>query len=155
MEMKAIATKRDEVVLRAFEAGVQPPVAAHPGGGAFNHPADAGRNELSVAPASYRLDGDAELLAGLGPPVAPIAEIAQCRALEAAIGELTQNRHDTLRVMPVRRRDVDRQRRRGRDWLSMTTALGSGESPKVRRQVGLPVKHPAPRAERVQRANCP
>jgi hypothetical protein len=65
------------------------------------------------------------------------------------------HRHDAFGVMPVRRRDVDRQRRRGRDWLSMTTALGSGESPKVRRQVGLPVKHPAPRAERVQRANCP
>jgi hypothetical protein len=65
MEMKAIATKRDEVVLRAFEDGVQPPVAAHPGEGAFNHPADAGRNEQSVAAAGNCLDGDAELLTGL------------------------------------------------------------------------------------------
>src|SRR5208282_5559539 len=38
------------------------------------------------------------------------AEIAERRALEATIGERAQNRHDTFRVMPVRRRDINRQR---------------------------------------------
>ena len=56
------------------------------------------------------LDGDAKRLAGFGQPLAAIAEIAQGCSLEAAAGKLMQHRDDTLAVMPVCRRDVDRQR---------------------------------------------
>src|SRR3954468_4087054 len=100
----------DEVLLRPLEDGVQPPVAAQPGKGALDDPADAGGNELSVPAARNGLDRDAECLTSLGQPLAPVAEIAERRALEAAIGEFTQNRHDGFAVMAVRRRDVDRQR---------------------------------------------
>src|SRR4051794_22352299 len=100
----------DEGLLRALEDGVQPPVAAEPGEGPFDHPADAGGNELSVPAAGNGLDGDAERVTGFRQPLAPIAEIAEGWAVEAAIGKFTQNRHDTLRVVPVRRRDIDRQR---------------------------------------------
>src|SRR5208283_915643 len=117
----------DEVFLRALEDGVQPPVAAQPGEGPLNHPADAGRNEASVAATGEagqgsagaaggiarrgdRLDGDAERLTDVGQPLAPVAEVAERRTLEATVGEYVQNRHDAFRVMPVRRRDIDRQR---------------------------------------------
>src|SRR3954463_2607086 len=50
----------DEVLFRALEDRVQPPVAAEPGERAFNHPADASGNELSVAAACDGLDRDAE-----------------------------------------------------------------------------------------------
>src|SRR3954452_1096053 len=100
----------DEVLFRALDDGIQPPVAAQPGKGPLNHPADAGGNELSVAAARNGLDRDAECLSGLGQPFAPVAEITERRALEAAIGELTQNRDDGFGVMVVRRRDIDRQR---------------------------------------------
>jgi site-specific DNA recombinase len=43
----------------------------------FNHPADSGREELSVPAAGNGFDGDAELLPRLGQPLAPVAEIAQ------------------------------------------------------------------------------
>jgi hypothetical protein len=43
--------ERDEMLLRPLEDGVQPPAAAHPGEGPFNHPADAGRNVLAIAAA--------------------------------------------------------------------------------------------------------
>src|SRR5208283_3715458 len=99
----------DEVFLRALEDGVQPPVAAQPGEGPLNHPADAGRNEASVAATGNCLDGDAERLAGLGQPLAPVAEIPQRRTLEASLGEFAQNREDAFRVMPVCRRNVDSQ----------------------------------------------
>ena len=56
------------------------------------------------------LDGDAERLAGLGQPLAPIAEIAQGSPLEAAAGKLMQHWDDALAVMDIRRRDGDRQR---------------------------------------------
>src|SRR3954465_4763418 len=102
--------KGDEVLLRALEDGVQPPVAAEPGEGPFHHPADAGGNEPSVPAAGDGLDGDAECLTRLGQASAPIAEIAEGWAVEAAMGKFTQNRHDTLRVVAVRRRDIDRQR---------------------------------------------
>ena len=55
------------------------------------------------------LDGDAERL-GFGQPLAAIAEIAQGCPLEAAAGKLMQHRDDALAVMPVGRRDIDRQR---------------------------------------------
>jgi hypothetical protein len=55
------------------------------------------------------LDGDAKRLAGLGQPLAAIAEIAQGCSFEAAADKLMQHRDDTLAVMPVCRRDVDRQ----------------------------------------------
>src|SRR5208337_625459 len=99
----------DEVFLRALEDGVQPPVAAQPGEGPLNHPADAGRNEASVAATGNCLDGDAERLACLGQPLAPVAEIPQRRTLEASLGEFAQNREDAFRVMPVCRRNVDSQ----------------------------------------------
>ena len=63
----------DEMVLRALEDGVQPPVAAEPGERPFNHPADASGNELSVSAARNGLDGDAECLTGLNQAFAPIA----------------------------------------------------------------------------------
>src|SRR3954464_12151924 len=100
----------DEVLFRALDDGIQPPVAAEPGKGLFNPPADAGGNELSVAAARNGLDRDAECLTRLGQPFAPGAEITERRALEAAIGEFTQNWDDGFAVMAVRRRDVDRQR---------------------------------------------
>src|SRR3954469_14600913 len=100
----------DEVVLRALEDDVQPPVAAEPGERAFNHPTDASGNELSISAARNGLDSDAESLTSLSQAFAPVAEITQRRTLEAAIGELTQNRDDGLGVMVVRRRDIDRQR---------------------------------------------
>jgi hypothetical protein len=86
----------DEVVLRALEDGVQPPVAAEPGKGPLNHPADAGRDEPSVAATGNGLDGDAECLSGLGQLPASIAEITERWAPKAAIGELTQNRDEAL-----------------------------------------------------------
>ncbi len=67
----------DEVFLRALEDNVQPPVAAEPGEGPFNHPTNAGRNELSVAAARDHLDGDAERLTGLRQPLAPVAQVAR------------------------------------------------------------------------------
>jgi hypothetical protein len=55
------------------------------------------------------LDADAKRFASLGQPLTAIAEIAQRCSLEAAAGKLMQYRDDALAVMPVRRRDVDRQ----------------------------------------------
>src|SRR3954469_234467 len=82
----------DEVLLRPLEDGVQPPVAAQPGKGALDDPADAGGNELSVPAAGNRLDGDAECLSGLAQPLAAVAEITQRRPLKAAIGKRAQHR---------------------------------------------------------------
>src|SRR4051794_7810486 len=56
------------------------------------------------------LEGDAKRLAGFGQPLAPVAEIAQGGPLEAAAGKLMQHWDNALAVMPVRRRDMDRQR---------------------------------------------
>src|ERR1700756_255533 len=102
--------ERDEVFLRALEDGVQPPVAAEPGERPFNHPANTGRDEPSVAATGNRLDGDAERFTDLGQPLAPVAKVAKRRTLEATIGERAQNWHDAFGVMAVRRRDIDRQR---------------------------------------------
>jgi hypothetical protein len=60
--MVAKRNESDEVLVRALEYGIQSPVAAQPGKGPFNHPTDAGGNELSVSAASNGLDGDAECL---------------------------------------------------------------------------------------------
>src|SRR3954466_12311799 len=100
----------DGWLFRALDNSIHPPVAAQPGKGPLNHPADAGGNELSVAAARNGLDGDAACLTSLGQPFAPVAEITERWAPKAAIGELTQNRDDGFGVMAVRRRDVDRQR---------------------------------------------
>src|SRR3954453_24240647 len=89
----------DEVFLRALDDDVQPPVAAEPGKRPFNHPADAGGNELSVSAARDGLNGDAECLTGFGQPLASIAEVAECRTFEATLGERAQDRHDPFRVM--------------------------------------------------------
>ena len=172
------------MLLRAFEDGIQPPVAAQPGKGPFNHPADAGGNELSVSAASDSLDGDAECLTGLGQPFAPVAEIAEGWALEAAIGELPQNRNDGFvscqfagatsiaRGMPYFSPafwiltpwiflppSMPRAKQLGaerQERLSMTTALGSGASPQARRQVRRSrSSNRCQRPSRVQRANNP
>ena len=53
------------MIFRALEDRVQPPVATQPGEGAFNHPADAGWDEPSVAAAgSYALTVTAANTAG-------------------------------------------------------------------------------------------
>ena len=77
----------DEMFLRALEDDVQPTVAAQPCERPLNHPADAGRNEASIAAAGNGLDGDAESLAGFRQPLAPVAEIPQRRTLEASVGD--------------------------------------------------------------------
>ena len=59
MEINAIVTKAMRWSFRALEDGVQPPVAAEPGEGPLNHPADAGY-EPFVSAAGNCLDGDAE-----------------------------------------------------------------------------------------------
>ena len=56
------------------------------------------------------LDGDAECLAGLGQPLASVAEITQGCPFEAAAGKLMQHWDDALAVMDIRWRGVDRQR---------------------------------------------
>src|SRR4051794_38553450 len=84
----------DEVLFRALDDGIQPPVAAEPGEGPLDHPADTGRNELSVSAARDGLDGDAECLTSLGQPFAPVAEVTERWAPKATIGEFTQNRDD-------------------------------------------------------------
>jgi hypothetical protein len=89
MEMKAISMKAisTKATRCSFEDGVQPPVAAQPCERPLNHPADAGRNEASIAAAGNGLDGDAESLAGFRQPLAPVAEIPQRRTLEASVGD--------------------------------------------------------------------
>jgi hypothetical protein len=46
----------DEVLLRAFEDGVQQWVTARPGKGPFDHQVDAGGDRLSVPAAGSQLD---------------------------------------------------------------------------------------------------
>src|SRR3954466_1319644 len=96
--------------LGPLEDGVQPAVAANPGQRALNHPPNPLRNEGSAVAAGTGLDGDAKRLASLGQPLAPVAEIAQGCPLEAAAGKLMQHWNDAFAVMPVGRRDGDRQR---------------------------------------------
>src|SRR3954471_12766792 len=100
----------DEVPLGPLEDGVQPAVATDPGQGALDDPPNALRNEGSAMAAGAGLESDAECLAGLGQPLAPVAEIAQGGPLEATAGKLMQHWDDALAVMDVCRRDVDRQR---------------------------------------------
>jgi hypothetical protein len=70
----------NEVPLGPLEDGVQPTVAAHPSQGALD--ANPFRNEGSAVPTGAGLDGDAKRLAGLGQPLAPIAEITQGRSVK-------------------------------------------------------------------------
>src|SRR5690349_23246153 len=152
----------DEVLLRALDDDVQPPIAAEPGERSLNHPANPGRDEPSIAAASNGLDADAERLTDFGRPLAPAAEVAKRRTFGAIVGKPAQDRHDPFGVVPVRRRDLDRQRdavlvdrpwiltprivvppsmprsrpfgAERQDRLSITTALGSGASPHARGQ---------------------
>jgi hypothetical protein len=101
---KAISTKAMRCSFDSIEDGVQPPVAAEPGEGPFNHPADAGRNEPSIAAAGNRFDGDAECLAGFGQPLTPATEIAERRTLEAVTSERAQNLDNAFGVVPICRR---------------------------------------------------
>src|ERR1700734_469444 len=96
----------DEMFLRALEDGVQPAVPCER---PPNHPADAGRNEASIAAAGNGLNGDAESLAGFRQPLAPVAEIPQRLTLEASVGELARNRDNAFGVMPICRRNIDPQ----------------------------------------------
>ena len=57
------------------------------------------------------LDGDAECLASLAQPLAPVAEITQGGLLEATAGKLMQHRDHTFAVMPTGWRDGDRKRK--------------------------------------------
>ena len=119
--------------------------------------------ELSVSAASDSLDGDAECLTGLGQPFAPVAEIAEGWALEAAIGDSRKTgtmafvswrfagETSIARGMPYFSTAIwiltpwiflppsmPRAKQLGaerQERLSMTTALGSGASPQARRQV--------------------
>jgi hypothetical protein len=172
------------MILRALEDGVQPPVAAQPGERAFDDPADAGWDEPSAAAAGNCLDSDAERLFGFRKALAAIAEITKRQTLEAAIGERALTRHDAFGVMPIRRRDIDRQRDavfvdrnmdfdaldllsavytvvkqlggKRQDRRLMTTTLGSGESPQARRQSRRSRSSiRRQRPSRVQRANSP
>jgi hypothetical protein len=68
--------------LGPLEDGVQPTVAAHPSQGALDDPPNPFRNEGSAVPTGAELDGDAKRLAGLGQPLAPIAEITQGRSVK-------------------------------------------------------------------------
>ena len=65
----------DEVPLGPLEDGVQPTVATNPCQGALDP--NTLRNEGPAVTAGAGLDGDAKRLAGLGQPLAPVAEIAQ------------------------------------------------------------------------------
>src|SRR3954454_5099650 len=152
----------DEVVLRALEDNVQPPVAAEPGERAFNHPADASGNELSISAARNGLDSDAECLTGLGQAFAPIAEIAERRTLETAIGEFTQNRHDGFCVMAVRRCDIDRQRdavllhgELDLDATDLLAAIDAARKAAWRRATGATVDHHRTRLRRVATSQAP
>src|SRR5688572_30832719 len=96
----------DEVLLRPLEDRVQSAVARDPGKGPLHRPADSGRNEDAIAAAGNGLDGDTELLAGLGQPFASVAQVTQCRSPEPFAGEFAEHRHDTFGVVSVGRRDV-------------------------------------------------
>src|SRR3954454_22591617 len=56
------------------------------------------------------LDGDAERLTDPGQALAAVAEIAQGRSAEPAVGQLAQHRDDALGIVGVGWRDLDRQR---------------------------------------------
>ena len=107
-----------------------------------------------------------------------MAEIAERWTLEAILGERSENRHDIFRVMPVRRRDIGHERdatfvyrnrdfdatnlpsgvdttikaarARSQDRLSITTVLGSGQSPQARQSRRSRAHQ---RSSRVERAN--
>ncbi len=62
-----------------------------------------------------RLDGNAERLINFSQTLTPVIEIAQCRPLQATIGERAQDRNDPFCVVPfcvvpIRQRNIDRQR---------------------------------------------
>src|SRR3954447_5680726 len=152
----------NEVLLRTLEDRVQPPVAAEPGKRAFNHPADASGNELSVAAACDGLDRDAECLTRFRQSVAPIAEAAERRALEAAISEFTQNRHDGFGVMAVRRCDIDRQRdavflhgELDLDATDLLAAVDATLKAARRRATGSTVDHHRTRLRRIAAGEAP
>jgi hypothetical protein len=84
--------------------------AALPGERAFNHPADAGRNESFGSAAGGRLDGNAERLTGPRRPLAKVAKIAERRTLlrdNCAPGEPDVRWPDAAR--PTERRSVAAQ----------------------------------------------
>ena len=95
----------DEMLLGPVEDRVQPTVARDPGKGPLHRPANSGRQEGAVAAAGNGLDGDTELLAGLGQPFAPVAQVTQCRSPEPFARKFAEHRHDTFGVVSVGRRD--------------------------------------------------
>jgi hypothetical protein len=102
------------MVLRVLEHGVQPLSQANE----RSNTLDGHRNGPSVAAAGNCLNGDAEPLAGLGRALASVAD-STALGLEATVGERSQNRHDTLRVMsgsPARNRSRARCIFVDREW---------------------------------------
>src|SRR3954464_2683713 len=154
--------KGNEALLRTLEDRVQPPVAAEPSERGFNHPADASGNELSVAAACDGLDRDAECLTRFCQSFASIAEVAERRALEAAISEFTQNRHDGFGVMAVRRCDIDRQRdavflhgELDLDATDLLAAVDATLKAARRRATGSTVDHHRTRLRRIAAGQAP
>src|SRR3954447_20675936 len=93
-----------------LEDGIQPAVATNPAQRALDNPPNPLRNKGSAIAAGAGFDSDAKRFASLGQPLTAIAEIAQGGPLEAAAGKLMQHWNDAFAVMPVGRRDGDRQR---------------------------------------------
>src|SRR3954452_23282361 len=161
MEMNAIAMKAMRCSL-ALEGDVQPPVAAEPGERSFDHPTNAGRDEPSVAATGNGLDADAERLTDLGQPLAPVAEVAERRTFEATLGERAQDRHDPFGVMPVRRRDIDRQRdavlvdrNMDLDAADLLAAIDAALKATRRRATGATVDHHSTRLRRIATSKVP
>lgn len=93
-----------------LEDSGQPTVATYPRQRALGDSANSFRNEGSTVAAGAWFDGDAKRLAGLGQPLTATDEIAQRCSFGTTAGKLMQHWEDTLVVMPVCWRDVDRQR---------------------------------------------
>src|SRR3954447_7853185 len=108
------------------------------------------------------LNGDAECLTGFGQPLASIAEVAECRTFEATLGERAQDRHDPFRVMPVRRRDVDRQRdavfvdrNMDLDAADLLAAVDAALKAAWRRTTGSTVDHHSARLRSILTGEAP
>src|ERR1700721_2326959 len=114
--------------LRTIEDGVQPPVAGQTCARAFNHPADAGRNELA---APWKPPSASSRRTGTTPFVS-------CRfARETSIARGTPYLSTARWILTPRiffPPSMPRSKQLGaerQDRLSMTTALGSGVSPQA------------------------
>ncbi|MCW2239035.1 site-specific DNA recombinase [Azospirillum canadense] len=128
----------------------------------FHHPGNLGRDEHAVAASRDRLDGDAEVFAGLGQALAAIAEIANGWSLEAFPDELAQHRHDALGIVYIGRGGINRQREAiflDRDMdLHPTDLLAAVDAPREAawgRAAGPAVDHDGARLGRVAARHTP